>query len=58
MAEFTEQNKTPLVNLACTFLDPLPVAHRFSLRSAWLLSREPAPAPALGSFVPDHPPSR
>jgi hypothetical protein len=34
------------------------VAHRFSLRSAWLLSREPAPAPALGSFVPDHPPSR
>ncbi len=39
MAEFGELYKNPLVNIAFTLLEPLPVGIPFSLLSAWLLSR-------------------
>jgi Protein of unknown function (DUF4199) len=39
MADFAEMYKNPLVNIAFTFLEPLPVGIAFSLLSAWLLSR-------------------
>lgn len=39
MAEFGELYKNPLVNIAFTLLEPLPVGIPFALLSAWLLSR-------------------
>ena len=39
MDRFAEMYKNPLVNIAFTFLEPLPVALLFSFLSAWLLSR-------------------
>jgi hypothetical protein len=39
MAEFGELYKNPLVNIAFTLLEPLPVGIPLSLLSAWLLSR-------------------
>jgi len=41
MTEFAEQYRKPLVNIAYTFLEPLPVGLLLSLLSAWLLSRKP-----------------
>ena len=41
MKAFAEQYRKPLVNIAYTFLEPLPVGLLFSLLSAWLLSRKP-----------------
>jgi hypothetical protein len=41
MKEFAEQYRKPLVNIAYTFLEPLPVGLLLSLLSAWLLSRKP-----------------
>lgn len=40
MAEFGELYKNPLVNIAFTLLEPLPVGILFALLSAWLLSRK------------------
>ena len=40
MAEFVEMYKNPLVNVAFTFLEPLPVGLLFTLVSAWMLSRK------------------
>lgn len=40
MAEFVEMYKNPLVNIAFTFLEPLPVGLLFTLVSAWMLSRK------------------
>jgi amino acid transporter len=40
MAKFGEMYKNPLVNIAFTFLEPLPVGLLFSLVSAGLLSRK------------------
>lgn len=40
MAEFKEQYKNPLVNIAFTFLEPLPVGLLFTLVSAGVLSRK------------------
>jgi hypothetical protein len=55
MKAFAEQYKNPLVNIAYTFLEPLPVGLLFSLLSAWLLSRKPRGAVAgerdLGSAL-------
>lgn len=39
MAEFQEMYRKPLVNIAFTFLEPLPVGLLFSLVSAGVLSR-------------------
>jgi hypothetical protein len=39
MAEFSESYRNPLVRMAWTFLEPLPVALLFSLVSAGVLSR-------------------
>lgn len=41
MAEFKEQYKNPLVRIAYTFLEPLPVALLFSFVSSWIVSRSP-----------------
>jgi amino acid transporter len=50
MAEFKEMYKNPFVNVALTFLEPLPVGLLFTLVTAGLLSRkrraERAPDPA------------
>lgn len=40
MAEFKEMYKNPLVNIALTFLEPLPVGILFTLVSAGVLSRK------------------
>ncbi|HEX5817335.1 MAG TPA: DUF4199 domain-containing protein [Gemmatimonadales bacterium] len=40
MAEFNEMYRKPLVNIAITFLEPLPVGLLFTLVSAGLLSRK------------------
>ena len=40
MAEFAEQYKNPLINIAYTYLEPLPVALLFTLVSAGMLSRK------------------
>ncbi len=40
MAEFKEMYKNPLVNVALTFLEPLPVGILFTLVSAGVLSRK------------------
>jgi Protein of unknown function (DUF4199) len=40
MAEFVESYKNPLVNIAYTFLEPLPVGLLFTLVAAGLLSRK------------------
>ena len=49
MAEFKEAYRNPLVNIAWTFLEPLPVGVPFSLLAAWLLSRKrKVPAASLG----------
>lgn len=40
MAEFTEMYKNPLVNIAITFLEPLPVGLLFTLVTAGMLSRK------------------
>ncbi len=39
MKEFAESYKNPLVNIAWTFLEPLPVALLFTLGTAFVLSR-------------------
>ena len=39
MAEFRVQYQKPLVNIAYTFLEPLPVGLLFTLGTAWRLSR-------------------
>jgi len=49
MAKFQEMYKNPLVNIALTFLEPLPVGLLFVFFTAWFQSRkrpEPTPAPA------------
>jgi hypothetical protein len=49
MNEFAEMYKNPLVNIAFTFLEPLPVGLLFALVSAGVLSRkrrEPTTSPA------------
>ena len=40
MAAFAEQYKNPLINIAYTYLEPLPVALLFTLVSAGMLSRK------------------
>jgi amino acid transporter len=40
MAQFTEMYKNPLVNIALTFLEPLPVGILFTLVAAGVLSRK------------------
>ena len=40
MKEFTEMYKNPLVNIALTFLEPLPVGILFTLVAAGVLSRK------------------
>lgn len=40
MAEFSEMYKNPLVNIAFTFLEPLPVGLLFTLVTAGVLSRK------------------
>ncbi len=40
MTEFTEMYKNPLVNIALTFLEPLPVGILFTLVAAGVLSRK------------------
>ena len=40
MAEFKEMYKNPLVNIALTFLEPLPVGLVFTLVTAGVLSRK------------------
>jgi hypothetical protein len=40
MAEFKEMYKNPLVNIAFTFLEPLPVGLLFTLAAAGVLSRK------------------
>ena len=40
MTAFKEMYKNPLVNIALTFLEPLPVGLLFTLVGAWLLSRQ------------------
>ncbi len=51
MAEFAESYKNPLVNIAYTFLEPLPVGLLFTLVTAGLLSRKrgQSAAPAFTS---------
>ena len=39
MARFEEMYKNPLINIALTFLEPLPVGLLFTLGSAWILRR-------------------
>ena len=46
MAEFKEMYKNPLVNIAFSFLEPLPVGIVMSLISAGVLSRKKRPATA------------
>jgi len=41
MAAFVENYKNPLVNIAITFLEPLPVGLLVTLISAGVLSRRP-----------------
>ena len=48
MAEFGELYKNPLVNIALTLLEPLPVGLVFTLVTAGVLSRRRAPAPQVG----------
>jgi hypothetical protein len=45
MQDFATQYKNPLVNIAYTFLEPLPVGLLFSFVSAWLVSRKAGSAP-------------
>lgn len=40
MAKFAEMYKNPLVNIALTFLEPLPVGLLITLATAWGLSRK------------------
>jgi hypothetical protein len=40
MTEFTEMYKNPMVNMALTFLEPLPVGILFTLVAAGVLSRK------------------
>jgi len=40
MAKFAEQYKNPLINIAYTYLEPLPVALLFTLVTAGVLSRK------------------
>jgi hypothetical protein len=40
MAEFREMIRNPLVHIAFTFLEPLPVGLGFTLLTAWVLSRK------------------
>ena len=44
MAEFKEMYRNPLINIAFTVLEPLPVGLLFALGSAGLLSRQRTPA--------------
>lgn len=46
MKEFGEQYKNPLINIAYTMLEPLPVGLLYSFVSAWLVSRKRGPATA------------
>ena len=47
MTEFKEMYKNPLVNIALTFLEPLPVGVLFTLVSAVLLGRKRRAASAV-----------
>jgi len=52
MAEFAELYQQPLVNIAFTFLEPLPVGLLFTLVTAWVTSRKrrtPEMAGAVGA---------
>ena len=40
VAEFRVQYDKPLVNIAYTFLEPLPVGLLFTVLTAWLISRK------------------
>lgn len=46
MQAFAIAYKNPLINIAYTFLEPLPVGLLFSFVSAWLVSRKRGPASA------------
>jgi hypothetical protein len=43
MAEFNEMYKNPVMNIAFTFLEPLPVGLLFTLVAAGVLSRKRQP---------------
>ena len=49
MTEFSEMYKNPLVNIAITLLEPLPVGLGFALLTAWVLSRKKRLAGAASS---------
>ncbi len=49
MADFVESYKNPLVNIAYTFLEPLPVGIVFTLVSAGVLSRKRRPGSAASA---------
>ena len=48
MAAFAESYRNPLVRLAYTALEPLPVGVTFALLSAWLVSRRVTSRPPVG----------
>lgn len=52
MQQFSQMYRNPLVNIAMTLLEPLPVGVLFSLISAWLLSRSRSPAASPGAAAP------
>lgn len=49
MAEFKEMYRNPLVNIAFTLLEPLPVGLLFTFLSAWVLSRKRRAAGAVAA---------
>ncbi|MEO8460605.1 MAG: DUF4199 domain-containing protein [Dokdonella sp.] len=49
MAEFNEMYKNPLVNIAFTFIEPLPVGLLFTLVTAGVLRRKPRPEGAAAA---------
>jgi hypothetical protein len=51
MAELNEKLKNPLVNIALTFLEPLPVGILITLVTAGLLSRKRRTTGAAGEAV-------
>lgn len=52
MAQFQVLYRNPLYNIGLTLLEPLPVGLLFTLASAGLLSRRPAPSPPAPAGTP------
>lgn len=52
MADFAASYRNPLVNIAYTFLEPLPVGLVFALVSAWIVSRPRAKPAGTGGDRP------